>query len=184
MHLGRRRKCARRQSEKLLYITVHLDRDREQSVVARAGAGTHAVGHFALHHQHRPVEHRVMRGQTMQDRRGDVVGKITDDCDRTVDLRNRRGKVELENILLDDSQFVLWKFLAYPCGQLSIQFDCDHVVCARHQGSCYSAAAWSNLDNGCAGTISKRSGNAPDCFRIVKEILTELRLFRHRHSRW
>ena len=78
MHLGRRRKGARRQSKQRLHGPVHLHRHRQDTIIARPRAGDDPIGHLALHHQHCPVQGGMAGGQLQQDRRSDVVGQVSD----------------------------------------------------------------------------------------------------------
>ena len=120
----------------------------------------------------------------MQNRRSDVVRQVADNSWAAATLGSRGGKVELENILLDDRHLVRREFLAQPVGEFRIQFNCDYVTRPRNQGLCHRTAARSNLDHRGVGAISYRSGNSLDGLHIVKKVLTELRLGGHGHSRW
>ena len=155
--------------------------DRKQAVVAGAGLGRDAIGHFALDHQDGTIQdwtvgRGVAGGEFAEDLRGDAVGQVAEDEQGLAGGGRGRGKIEVEHVLLDDGDAgctVGGKLGAEMGGEAGVQFDGENMGGAGGQGSGDGAGAGADFDYGAAGKIAQRGGDALDGLRIVEEVLSE-----------
>src|ERR1035437_203732 len=180
MNLRRRRESRGWQGEEPLGRSVHLNGDREQAIIARAGLGNDAIGHFALHHKHGSVKGCMACGQLEQYGRGDAVGKGANHQKLLDDGGRGCRKIELQYVLLNDRDALRRKLHAQAEGQLVVQLDSQHVSSVGGQGSGYGAMAGTDLDHGTAGQVANGGRDALDGLSVDEEILAELGLGGHR----
>ena len=135
--------------------------------------GGDAVGYFALDHEDGAIENGVAGGEFEEDLRSDVVGKVSDDAERMAGGGRGGGEIELEHVLLDDGDAGWVKLGAEMGGKARVELDREDVCGAGGEGSGDGAGAGADFDDGAAGEIAQRVGDALDGLRIVKEVLSE-----------
>jgi len=174
VYVWRRREGSGRQGEEALGRPVHLNGDREEAVVARAGLGNDAIGHLPLHHQNGTIEGGVAGCQLEQDLRGDAIGKVADDQQALACRRGGCREVELQRVPLDNRHALRREVHAQAEGKSVVEFDGQEMGGARSQGSGNRAAAGADFDDSAAGEIADGGRYALDGLGLVEEVLAEL----------
>ena len=120
VHVRRGREGFRRQGKEFFRGAVHLHGHREQAVVARAGRGGDAIGHFALNHQYGPVERGMAGCELEEDLRGDAVGQVAEDEQGLAGGGRGSCKIVLQHIPIDDGDALGRKLGAQMGGQIVV----------------------------------------------------------------
>src|SRR5579862_7919471 len=151
-----------RQREELFDRTIELRCNREKAVIARAGFSRDPVSHFALHHENRAIEHRVIGGEFEQDGRGDVGGQIADDKKALAGLRSGFGEAKAEDVFVDDGD-AIWREFRLELGcKLGVELDGEHMSCVSGEDASQRATAGTDFDNGMAGAVAESRNDALD----------------------
>jgi len=163
--VGWGRKGCRREGEEGFGRAVHLDGDGEQAEVAGAGLGGDAIGYFALDHQDGAVEDGAALGcafgggvagsEFEEDLRGDVVGEIAEDKQGLAGGCGGGGKVEGEDVLLEDGEAAGWEPGAEMGGEAGVKLDGEDVGGAGHEGASDGSGAGADFDDGAVGEVAE-----------------------------
>jgi hypothetical protein len=133
-----------------------------------------AIANFALHHEHRAIERGVTGGEPEQNLRSDSVGQVAHDSQPLAGGRSGCGKIEVQDVLLDNGDLVGREARAKAGRQLAIELDSDKPAGSRRQGSGKSSAARPDFDHGAARYRSQGAGDPLDGIGIIEKVLAEL----------
>src|SRR6185503_3525642 len=147
----------------------------------RVRSGDHAIDHFALQHEDAVGEAIGDLGHLEQDRRRDVVGKVSHDAQRRWQL----AQVEVEDIAFVDGHAAVAVDEPQVRGELAV--DLDHVQAIHDAGELprEQARSRADLDHGVARLRRDRLHDAREVVGVCEEVLAEAlaRLVLHRYRR-
>jgi hypothetical protein len=186
--LRRRREGFGRECKKLFDAGVELRGDGEESVIARAGLGGHAVGDFALDHDDGAIDGAMSGEQVEQYVGSDVVGEIAYYLDSGKPLgclaRARlcvrlaslcqQSQICRQNVLVQDGDVGLSGEIGVEIGgEGRVEFDGDDALGAAGEDVRDGSAAGADFDDGAVGDIAERVGDGGLSGRTDEKVLAE-----------
>jgi hypothetical protein len=166
IHFRRRGERARRHREEIFDVPGELGDDAEITVIARAGFGREAFGHFLLHEEDGALEPRADGEHMFDDGRGDVVGQIATDGAVFGWL-----EVVAENIGFDD--FDLREGNGERRDQVAIEFEGNEALAAVHKVAGERAATGADFVKQRFTGGRGGFGDARQDGFVAQEVLTE-----------
>lgn len=180
MDFRRRHEGGGRQVENAINADVKLGCCGEDSVVAGTGRGGNAVGDFALHHDDGCGDGRVVVEEMRENRRGDVVGKISHDAEFFVACA-QCAEVHCEDVGLD--YFDGGELRAELRGKSAVELDGDEAARAGGEERGDGSGAGTDFDYGFLRQIAERANDGRGGSGIDEKILSQFRFVLQTSSR-
>lgn len=163
---------------------MHLHRDREQTVISGPRLCSDPIRHLTLHHQHCAVQYRAVVCQFHEDRRGDVIGQITNHDQLLARRCRRRSKIEREHIDVLNSHLIVFcdresigaslrKSGRKLPRQFLIHFNCNQLPGLPSHFPCDYTLAGSDLNHSTSAAITQRGDDFTNSLLIAQKILSE-----------
>lgn len=167
--LRRRPEGGRFDEEQLLNTALRLHAGGEIAVVAAAGGGGKARGHFPLHQEDGALQQGAERERPFDDGRGDVVRQVAADGGGPP-----LGEVGGEDIGFDDADAGIGLVpQAESGGERGVEFDQDQFGGAGAKGGGEAAGAGTDFDDAGCARAARGFGDALKQVALEEKMLSE-----------